>query len=278
MSIHVPDVFYKLCCHFFTEDGSKKRFELPTKSSVVSDPFVEYLDEKVFNNWEISHTVAAPHVSPDLAFYSKTGSLIRHLLGLEVKTSKAKSGDINFNSTPPCGQVVIEVKNKEVVIPCYYLFVQLVMVNVANEPDLSPNDYSYEIGSMMMVDGDFINSDFDLYLEATGIREKKIDLGTYGDGMDRQRPMFVFPNPLGIKGIRSERTTLITKDLIDFESSECSSDQIAKVAHLERQDGREFYAYQAIRHLKGPFTKVSRSIETKERSKLKIESDIKDVG
>jgi hypothetical protein len=259
MSAHIPNVFYSICSHFFTEDGSKKRFKLPAKSSVVSDPFVEYLHDNVFV--DVFHVVAPPHVCPDLAFFHfGVNDSVHGLFGLEVKTSKSKSGDINFNSTPPCGQVVVEVSGEDRTIPCYYLFAQLILVDKE----------FYEIGSMMMVDGDFINADFDLYLEATGIREKKIDLGSYGDGMDRQRPMFVFPNPLGIKGVRSERTTLITKynDLVPGRE-----DEITKVAHLRRQDGAQFYAYQAVRHLNGPFTKVTRRVETKERSKLKIESD-----
>lgn len=258
MNYLVPKVFYKLCKHFFLEDGHKHRFKLPEKISVVSDPFVEYISKNVWKNIKygdekVEIIVAPPHVSPDIVFY--TGN-IDNVFGLEVKTTKQISGDMNFNSTPPCGQVVVEINDKETIIPCFYLVVQL--EEIENE---------YEIGKMAMIDGDFINKDFNLYKEATGIREKRIDLGTYGDGMDRQRPMFVFPNPLGINGIRSERSTLISKyDYLD--NARWCKDELSKVAILNRDE--PFYAYQAIRILNGPFSNVERSTETKQRQRLKL--------
>lgn len=257
MSDFIPKVFYTLCKHFFTENGTKNSFKLESKSTVVSDPFVEYLDEKVLSKLkEIKYTVAPPHISPDLAFYESNKNP-ENIFGIEVKTSKSKSGDINFNSTPPCGKIIIEIDDKEEIVSSYYLFVQLTSLEEEN---------TFEIGTMMLIDGDFINSDFDLYLEATGIREKRIDLGSYGDGMDRQRPMFVFPNPLGIAGIRSERSTLISK--IRFDSPK---DEIGMVAILNR-DGQKFFVYQAIRILNGPFVNVTRSTATKIRNKLKVKT------
>ena len=119
---------------------------------------------------------------------------------------------------------------------------------------------------MTMIHGDFINSDFELYKEAIGVRTKKIDLGSYGDGMDRQRPMFVFPNPLNIPGIRGERSTLISKE-------EYGTKDLGKVAELNRLNGEKFFAYQTVRQLTGPFTSVNRSTETRKRSKLKIKTD-----
>ena len=265
MSSIVPKVFYTLCRHFFDEDGTKTNFKLESKSISVSDPFVEYLDKNVLVNLEkIEYTVAPLHISPDLAFYELSNK-IDSIFGIEVKTSKTKSGDINFNSTPPCGKIVIEVDESEKIIPSYYLFVQLSPIE--NEEN------TFEIGTMMLIDGDFINSDFDLYLEAIGVREKRIDLGSYGDGMDRQRPMFVFPNPLGIAGIRSERSTLISKERfnsIDFD------DEVGMVATLDR-DGKKFFAYQAVRKLSGPFVSVTRSTSTKIRNKLKIKTKKEDT-
>jgi len=264
----LPHVFYRICKHFFSEDGKKLKFSLIPKSTVVSDPFVEYLGENVLNDIkgksgkEIKHIIAPPHLSPDLALYKEKktkGKVQPHgLFGIEVKTSKSKSGDINFNSTPPCGKVVVDVNGEEKIIPCYYLFVQLTPVN--------DGENIFEIGTMMLIDGDFINSDFELYLQATGVREKRIDLGSYGDGMDRQRPMFVFPNPLGIAGIRTERSTLISKKR--FNSIDCN-DEIGLVATLIR-DGQQFYAYNAVRKLSGPFVNVTRSTATKSRNKLKV--------
>jgi len=259
MSQIIPKVFYTLCNHFFYEDGTRAKFKLESKSISVSDPFVEYLEKEVLIKLKkIKYIVAPLHISPDLAFYEEENKL-DNIFGIEVKTSKNKSGDINFNSTPPCGKIIIEVDEKEETVSSYYLFVQLSPLDEEN---------SFEIGTMMLIDGDFINSDFDLYLEAIGIREKRIDLGSYGDGMDRQRPMFVFPNPLGISGLRSERSTLISKER--FGSLEFD-DEIGMVAVLNRE-GKKFFAYQAVRNLNGPFVNVTRSTSTKIRNKLKIKT------
>lgn len=253
MSKLVPNIFYSLCKHFFLEDGTKLEFELASATKNISDPFVEYIENNLLKKIEAEHIVAPPHISPDLAFYQDPK---KDLFGIEVKTSKSRSGDINFNSTPPCGKIVVSIDGKDAIVPCYYLFVQLNQIE----------EEKYDISSMMLIDGDFINSDFDLYMKAIGVREKKIDLGSYGDGMDRQRPMFVFPNPLGISGLRSERSTLISKER--FTSKEVD-DKIGLVATLDR-DGQMFFAYQAVRNLKGPFTNVSRSTATKIRNKLKV--------
>lgn len=266
MSSIIPRVFYILCEHFFSEDGTKRKFKLSSKTTVVSDPFVEYLDENIFSKIKFKknkiHCIVAPsHISPDLAFYEDENGTTDNLFGIEVKTSKSKSGDINFNSTPPCGKILLEVNGEDAIVPSYYLFVQLTSSN-------DTEDNMFEIGTMMLIDGDFINSDFELYLEATGVREKRIDLGSYGDGMDRQRPMFVFPNPLGIPGVRSERSTLISKNR--YASFECD-DEIGMVAILNR-DGQKFFAYQAVRKLSGPFVNVSRSTATKSRIKLKVKT------
>lgn len=262
MSALIPTVFYKLCRHFFYEDGTKHKFKIENKSTVVSDPFVDYLDQNVFTNMgHIEHIIAPSHISPDLAFYvnwKENGFDPVGLFGIEVKTSKSKACDINFNSTIPCGNIVVEVEEDEKIIPCYYLFVQF--------DEVSEENNEFEIAKMMLVDGDFINSDFDLYLEATGIREKKINIGSYGDGMDKQRQMFMFPNPLRISGIRSERSTLITK--IDFEKK----DTIGKVATIERGE-QVFFAYQAIRNLVIPLDNVQRSEKTRPRNKLKIKNN-----
>jgi hypothetical protein len=70
----------------------------------------------------------------------------------------------------------------------------------------------YVITALALCDGNTLNEDFDLYLAAVSQREKKIDLGTYGDGVDRQRPMFIFANPLGAQEL-DHQATLISADL-----------------------------------------------------------------
>jgi len=248
----ISKIFSCLCNHFFYEDGTKIKFKLNIRENILSDPFVEYLDGHALKKiGEIKKVVAPPQVCPDIAFLKDK----KNLFGLEVKTFKSTSGGVNFNSTIPCGKTIIEMNGEEQIVPCYYLFVHLMEI-----------EDEYEIGSLMMVDGDFINSDFDLYLEATGIRKKKIDVGSYGDGIDRQRPFFVFPNPMSIQGLRKQRSTLITKHVLR------NANKLSKVAIIQKEkNGQAFYAYQEIRKLVGPFHDFSsRTEDTKPRNKFKI--------
>ncbi len=249
---NVPYVFYTLCKHFFDENGTKKKFKIENKVSVISDPFVEYISENIVFEDSVKMHIAPSYVSPDILFYSGN---MDTLFGLEVKTSKSKSGGINFNSSLPCGKIIVDINEVEQIIPCYYLFVHLVEINNENE-----------VNSIMMVDGDFINSDFDLYIESIGIRKKKIDVGSYGDGINKQRNMFMFPNPLSIPGLRSERSTLIVKEEL------YNQNYLGKVAIIQKtEEGQVFYAYQSIRKLVGPFCDFSaRTENTKPRNKLKL--------
>jgi hypothetical protein len=251
----LASVFLSLCKHFFSEDGTKNRFTLPERTGNVDDPFVEYLAKNVFVDIDFHHIMAPPLVSPDMAFFRSR----EEIFGLEIKTVKNITSGINFNSTPPCGRILIEIDNIESEVPCYYLFVQL-----------DEHGGEQEIGHMMMVDGNFINKDFDLYLAAVGEREKRIDLGTYKDGMDRQRPMFVFPNPLSIKGLRAERSTLISS--INFgEQKRNYYEQVSLVAKIRREiEEPTFYAYQAVRQLVNPIETPDRKTATKIRNKLKV--------
>jgi hypothetical protein len=53
--------------------------------------------------------------------------------------------------------------------------------------------------ALALVDGSVLNDDFSLYLTIVGRREKEIGLGSYGDGANRNRPMLIFSNPLGVR-------------------------------------------------------------------------------
>ena len=251
----VPIVFYNLCSFFFFEDGTKKQFELKQRDSISSDPFVDFLIEDVFQTDEYKCQTSSPYSSPDLCFFRLIDNKIDNLFGLEVKTSKSISGDLNFNSTPPCGSIIIDLNGKEETIPAYYLFVQLL--------EIEKN--KFEILSMMIVDGDFINSDFNLYLEAVNERIKETDLGSYGDGLNKNRPMYMFPNPLGLQGIHFERTTLLSKN---YYKSEDFNNCLGLVATINK-NGNNFFAYQAVRKLSTSSNKIS-SKKTKPRNKFKL--------
>ena len=62
----------------------------------------------------------------------------------------------------------------------------------------APGTENVMLSALALVDGNVLNEDFALYLSVTGERTKRIDLGTFSDGADRNRPMLIFSNPLGI--------------------------------------------------------------------------------
>lgn len=70
---------------------------------------------------------------------------------------------------------------------------------------------------LVLCDGDALNADFAFYLSVTGQRTKGIGLGTYADGLNRNRPMLIFANPLGAPQL-DRAASLITKAHIKPDS------------------------------------------------------------
>jgi len=84
--------------------------------------------------------------------------------------------------------------------------------------------------------------DFSLYLSAVEKREKEIELGTYQDGLNRNRPMFVFSNPLGLSEMDNNATLIhATEDL------EKKCDQLGKVFRLNRSVGKSYQIFWCYR-------------------------------
>lgn len=59
----------------------------------------------------------------------------------------------------------------------------------------------------MFVDGNYINNDYELHKSHKNTRET--GFGSYGDGMIRNRKMYVFPHPLTDPDIRG-KTVIIS--------------------------------------------------------------------
>ncbi len=119
------------------------------------------------------------------------------IVGLEVKKllrgtggSVARASGMDYNTTPPCGTIrVYDADSRSLEIRGFYLFVCLQTVEARSQ--------KYRLTALALCDGNVLNEDFDLYLSIVGAREKKIGLGTYADGVNRDRPMLIFSNPLG---------------------------------------------------------------------------------
>lgn len=203
---------------FFDDSGTPKRFDLREKRNTQDDPFDEYissiLDEKLRSNGVRCQRSSGPLISPDMAVFDprantrdrETQNNPYAIIGIEVKKLERKSGSISratgmdYNSTPPCGQVrVYSADDRPLVVKGFYLFACL-------ETDARGK---YFVSAMCLCDGSILNDDFELYQRITGSREKEINIGTYGDGANRNRPMLIFSNPLGSK-LLDHKITLIS--------------------------------------------------------------------
>ena len=210
--IDLPTVaFLALRCRFFDGAGRPVPFRLRDKRNTQDDPFDEYLATDVLTRLDgISCAKATgPLITPDMVLYrpglcegvdlKERTSDIDRIVGIEVKKLErtaqggvARGSGLDYNTTPPCGRVrVYDAAGTALDIRGFYLFVCLERAH--DDPE------AVVLTALCLVDGNALNEDFELYLSITGEREKRIGLGTYGDGADRARPMLIFANPLGVR-------------------------------------------------------------------------------
>ena len=159
--------------------------------TVQDDPFDSWVGDKISRflpDVEVVH--AGKLTTPDIILRRKPSNSI---LGLEVKKliQQANGKDprgltIDYNSCLPCGKALVKVGQNTVEIPCFYLFALL------------SNDSS-SIVTSILIDGDFLNYDFDLHKEAKYANQSEYDHGPYGEGSVRHRRMYTYPNPLNYK-------------------------------------------------------------------------------
>jgi hypothetical protein len=283
------DAFLLLRDSFFDAEMRPVPFDLRPKRNTQDDP----LDEHVASLLEhglpdaICHKAPGPLINPDLVLYrpelcdrqtrEKLSDDRTRIVAVEVKKlQRTKSGRISrhsgldYNTTPPCGTVrVYATDDSPLDIKGFYLF-------VAQEP--TPQE-QYLITALALCDGDLLNEDFDLYLASVGERAKKIGLGTYGDGMDRQRPMFVFANPLGASQL-DHQATLVTGE----PTNRCVQlvYQLVRTSTARRE--RQFFAYRRasdvphgweVETLKDPFPQPNTRVEqTQPRGKFRLPIEI----
>ncbi|WP_328906699.1 hypothetical protein OG230_29110 [Streptomyces sp. NBC_00234] len=246
--------FIILSERFFDEAGKPVPFRLREKRNTQDDPFDEYVAEILKEEFQDDTLVLRadkPLVSPDVIvarpeeyYLLETGGAdydTRAIFGLEVKKvdlgkngKPARASGLDYNSTPPCETIrVYSATGSALRIPSYYLFVTL-----AEGVDTG----TVYVHSLVLVAGAALNKDVVLYERITGTRKKQIGLGTYGDGADRQRPMLVFPNPLGWEWLTgsatliSERGDLSSEHPLAYvrEMTRSVSDGVWEIFHCYR--------------------------------------------
>lgn len=281
--------FLTLRSHFFDGRGNPRPFQLRPKRNTQDDPLDELLATTVLT--ELSGVVCdkatGPLITPDMVLYRPDrceGISARDLeddlnriVGIEVKKLErssqgmvARASGLDYNTTPPCGRMrVYDQAGATIDIRGFYLFIC--------KEDISDSDVA--VTAMALVDGNLLNRDFDYYLSIVGQREKRIGLGTYGDGADRLRPMVIFGNPLGIPQL-SRGVCLIhpAGNLVDAEAD------LSRVAEITRTavDGSThgFSCYRTagdtspgsdLEELKDPFpTPKRRRAQTSARGRFKL--------
>ena len=271
--------FLALRAKFFDDGGEPIAFDLRDKLNTQDDPLDEFLAQNVLAGLPGLSCCPAPGplISPDIVLHRPTVSRaddLNQVVGIEVKKlerttsgSVARASGLDYNTTPPCGRIRIYDEDvAPLIIRAFYLFVCL-------EP--ARRGWNRVIVSALaLVDGNVLNEDFDLYLDITGEREKRIGLGTFADGADRARPMLIFGNPLGISEF-DNAATLVHSDHALPASSGLVKAHILRRSANERGH-REFSCYRragdlenhAATTLNDPFPTPARDARTRPRGRF----------
>ena len=204
--------------------------------TVQDDPFDCWMQGQVKSalpaSFEVVHS--GPLTTPDLIIRDKKSRLI---VGLEVKKliQKANGLDprgmtIDYNSCLPCGSTLVKVGNETVVIPCFYMFALL-------SPD------SKQIVSMILMDGDFLNYDFNLHKESKYSNYTEYNHGPYGEGSVRHRKMYTYPNPLNAHIKEFYLRHIVVAKKSDFEAIAVGKCNFTEQIVREDRHGNSFYYY-----------------------------------
>jgi hypothetical protein len=201
---------------------------------------------------------------------------LTRIVAIEVKKLQrgangkiARSTGLDYNTTPPCGTIrIYDAGDQPLDIRGFYLF-------VCQE---ALDDRQCFLSALTLCDGNVLNEDFDFYLRITSQRQKEIGLGTYGDGANRNRPMLIFSNPLGVAELDGNSSLISQVDLAGVDP------RVNPVYHLSRSslDGKhkQFIVYRRaedvppnwhIQDLVDPFPQPLRRMSTTQaRGKFRL--------
>lgn len=211
--------------------------DLRTKSlvgTVQDDPFDTWIEVEIRKalptTFEVFHSGSL--TTPDIIIRDKKDGTT---VGLEIKKLIQKSNGsdsrgltIDYNSSLPCGSTMIKVGAETIVIPCFYLFALL---------DLS----SLNIVTLIILDGDFINYDFDLHKEAKFSNYTEYNHGPYGEGSIRHRKMYTYPNPLNSKISEFHLRQILVAKKADFEKIKDTKSITEQIIRTDKFDNSFFY-------------------------------------
>ncbi len=201
--------------------------------TVQDDPFDCWIGERIKAVlppcFEVFHS--GQLTTPDIVVRDRAAGTI---IGLEIKklVQRADGKDsrgltMDYNSSLPCGRAFVKIAGETVIVPCYYLFALL-----------SPK--SDAIVTLVMVDGDFINYDFELYKEAKYSNYTEYGHGPYGEGSVRHRKMYTYPNLLnsGLKDFFLRYILIVKKNFIETRPE---NEEVSEYIVRSDKYGNSFY-------------------------------------
>lgn len=199
---------------------------LSTTGTVQDDPFDQWfgeLLEEFLPEFEVTHS--GPLTTPDIIVRDRVS---REVIGIEVKKIDADENGkdsrgltLDYNSCIPCGQMQIKISGKESRIKTFYYF------------GLLSFDKNYLISSTL-IDGDFLNYDFDLHLQGKYLNTSQYGHGPYGEGSVRGRAMYNYPNPMNVDlSVFHKKHSFIIKNEYIYQMDESP---LHESSNIERKD------------------------------------------
>lgn len=202
--------------------------------TVQDDPFDTWIELEIKkalpSNYEIYHSGSL--TTPDIIIRDKTDGTT---VGLEIKKliqkpngSDSRGLTIDYNSSLPCGSSMIKVGIETIVIPCFYLFALL-------------DTTSKNIVTLILLDGDFLNYDFDLHKESKYSNYTEYNHGPYGEGSIRHRKMYTYPNPLNSKISKFHMRQIVVAKKADFEKIKDTKNITEQIVRTDKYGNSFFY-------------------------------------
>lgn len=202
--------------------------------TVQDDPFDTWIELEIKDalpkTFEVFHSGSL--TTPDLIIRDKKSGTI---IGLEIKKLIQKSNGsdsrgltIDYNSCLPCGSTLIKIGAETIVIPCFYLFALL---------DIT----SSNIVTLIVLDGDFLNYDFEIHKESKYSNYTEYEHGPYGEGSVRHRKMYTYPNPLNSKITEFHLRQILVAKKTDFEKIKEDKSISEKIIRTDKHGNSFFY-------------------------------------
>ena len=205
-----------------------------TIGTVQDDPFDCWIEDEIRTtlpkNFKIFHSGSL--TTPDLVIRDTSDGTI---IGLEIKKliqkpngSDSRGLTIDYNSCLPCGSSLIKVGQETIVIPCFYLFALL-------------DNASENIVTLIILDGDFLNYDFDMHKESKYANYTEYNHGPYKEGSVRHRKMYTYPNPLNSKISNFHLRHILIAKKIDFEKLKEDIHITEQIVRKDKFDNSFYY-------------------------------------